>query len=180
MNITSYSKFLSLVLRHKPSAAGITLDKAGWVSVPDLLAGCAKHGRTITLQMLEQVVAENNKKRFEFRTDFDAGCTMIRASQGHSIGVELGYSEANPPITLYHGTDIETAAIIRRQGIKKMNRDQVHLSADAEVARQVGARHGKVAILTVDTRQMAADGAKFYCSTNGVWLTEYVDPKYII
>jgi putative RNA 2'-phosphotransferase len=176
MNVTQHSKFLSLVLRHKPEAAGVKLDKAGWVSVADLLAGCTKHGRAMTIDMLNQVVAENNKKRFEFSEDR----TMIRASQGHSIGVELGYTEANPPIVLYHGTDIETVGFIRAQGIKKMNRDQVHLSADAAVARQVGSRHGVPIVLTIDTRQMAADGAKFYCSTNGVWLTDYVSPKYII
>ena len=58
------SKFLSLVLRHKPEQAGLTLDESGWCGVDDLLKGCASQGHRISRNELDTIVAENDKKRF--------------------------------------------------------------------------------------------------------------------
>lgn len=175
MNLTKESKFLALVLRHNPGEIGITLDAAGWVPVDTLLAALRRHGRELTRAQLDRVVAENDKKRYEY----DESGTRIRASQGHSVPVELGYTPAEPPATLYHGTATGTVEAIFREGLKPGRRHHVHLSTDIETATRVGARHGRPAVLTVDAARMRADGHLFYRSTNGVWLTEHVAPAYL-
>lgn len=172
---TSASKFLSLVLRHEPSAAHVTLDSAGWVEVEALLAGCAKAGRALTRDELEHVVVTNAKKRFEFSADG----TRIRASQGHSVEVELEYAPCIPPPVLYHGTATRFLDSIREKGLLKMLRHHVHLSAEIKVTMDVGARHGKPVLLTIQAGEMHAAGHVFYRSTNGVWLVDHVPPQFI-
>jgi putative RNA 2'-phosphotransferase len=175
MNITECSKFLSFVLRHKPESIGIKLDEAGWVDINTLLIASNKSGKQITLSLLEKVVAENNKKRFEFS---EGGC-RIRASQGHSVKVDLGYEESVPPEHLYHGTVTQFIESIFKNGLKKMSRHHVHLSEQIDTARKVAERRGQPIILEIDSKVMYDAGCKFYKSTNGVWLTEYVHPCYI-
>ena len=169
------SKFLSYVLRHHPELIGITLNAQGWVGIEDLLAAAAAHNRPISTEQLQAVVANNDKKRFEI----DVTGQMIRASQGHSVQVDLGYTPAEPPAVLYHGTAQKYVDSIRQQGIVKGSRHHVHLSATQEVALQVGQRHGKPEVLTVNCQAMQADGHTFYLSTNGVWLVNHVAPQYI-
>jgi putative RNA 2'-phosphotransferase len=175
MNLIKESKFLALVLRHDPGKIGIVLDAAGWVNVDTLLAALHRRGRELTRAQLDQVVAENDKKRYEY----DGSGTRIRASQGHSVDVDLGYAPAEPPATLYHGTATATLDAIFREGLSSGRRHHVHLSSDPETATKVGARHGKPAVLTVDAVRMQADGHVFYRSTNGVWLTDHVAPTYL-
>lgn len=172
---TSASKFLSLVLRHEPEAAYVTLDSAGWVKVVDLLVGCARVGRSLTQEELEHVVATNTKKRFEFSTDG----MRIRASQGHSVEVELEYEPTLPPPVLYHGTATRFLESIRAHGLLKMQRHHVHLSAETKMTMAVGARHGKPVLLTILAGEMHAEGHVFYRSTNGVWLVEQVPNRFI-
>lgn len=169
------SKFLALVLRHDPGRIGVELDTAGWVQVETLLAALRQHGRAMSRSQLDRAVAENNKKRYEY----DESGTCIRASQGHSVEVELGYEPMTPPDTLYHGTATRYLDPILREGLKAGERHHVHLSADIETATNVGARHGRPAVLHVDAARMVADGLVFYRSTNGVWLTDSVAPAYL-
>lgn len=170
-----YSKFLSLILRHEPDAVGISLDESGWVEVSDLIKGVKRRFPEFNGTMLDQVVAENDKKRFEF----DVTGTKIRACQGHSIDVDLGLESIQPPDILYHGTTTSSLAPILKEGIAKRSRHAVHLSTDMNTATKVGSRHGKPVILEVMARKMYEDGFKFQRSTNGVWLTEEVPPIYI-
>lgn len=172
---TRTSKFLSLVLRHQPETAHITLDAAGWVDVDELLEGCAKAGRALTREQLQHIVDTNTKKRFEFSPNG----RRIRASQGHSVEVDLAYEPQEPPAVLYHGTATRFLDSIRVQGLLKMQRHHVHLSAETKVTLQVGARHGKPALLTVLAGAMHDAGHTFYRSTNGVWLVEQVPVKFI-
>lgn len=172
---TRISKFLSLVLRHEPSAAGVTLDEAGWVSVEALLKGCEQAGRPLTLPELEFVVSTNAKKRFEFSADG----TRIRASQGHSVKVDLRYEPLEPPTRLYHGTVQRFLDAIRADGLLRMERTHVHLSGDMKTATEVGARRGKPVVLTIRAGAMHAAGHRFYLSTNGVWLVDHVPTEYI-
>lgn len=170
------SRFLSLVLRHKPETIGIKLDKNGWVLVTDLLEALDKAGKTITQEELKVIVDTNDKKRFEFDEDE----IRIRAAQGHSINVDLQLKANRPPRKLYHGTSKEVVDVVLQQGLKKMTRDHVHLSEDFDTAEKVGMRRkGPTYILDIDAARMYADGVKFYQSSNGVWLTNFVDPKYI-
>ncbi len=169
------SKFLSLVLRHQPETAHITLDASGWVSVEDLLAGCAKARRNITRAELDHVVSTNAKKRFEFSADG----TLIRASQGHSVEVDLNYEPKEPPPILYHGTATRFLESIRVQGLLKMQRHHVHLAVDTKMTMEVGARHGKPVLLTIQAAEMLQAGHPFYLSTNGVWLVDHVPADFI-
>lgn len=169
------SKFLSSVLRHNPGKIGIELDAAGWVDVDVLLAALKRRGRRIDRSRLDYVVANNNKKRFEF----DESGMRIRASQGHSVPVDLGYAPSVPPETLYHGTATSSLDSIFSEGLRPGSRHHVHLSVDVETATKVGSRHGKPAVLLVAAARMHEDGREFFRSTNGVWLTEHVAPRYL-
>lgn len=173
MSNTKTSKFLSLVLRHQPSAANVTLDAGGWVDVEALLAGASAAGVEISRAELESVVAGSDKRRFVIRDG------KIRANQGHSVPVDLGLERLDPPATLYHGTARRNLAAILAEGLSKRERHHVHLSADRETARRVGARHGEPVVLSVDAASMSADGVPFFRSENGVWLVERVPPTYL-
>lgn len=173
---TRASKFLSLVLRHEPQSAGITLDAAGWTPVADLLAGCARARRPLTRDQLDHIVSTNSKKRFEFSADGK----HIRASQGHSVKVDLSYEAQVPPAQLYHGTATRFLDAIREKGLLKMNRHHVHLSAVTKVTMEVGARHGKPVLLTINAEAMHQKGHVFYRSTNGVWLVEHVPVQFLL
>ncbi|MGW4791759.1 RNA 2'-phosphotransferase [Nonomuraea sp. NPDC004297] len=167
------SKYLARHLRHDPQRIGLTLDPAGWVEVDDLLRAAAAHGFPITPEELREVVAANDKRRYAI----EAG--RIRASQGHSVPVELGLPAREPPEVLYHGTVGRFLAAIRREGLRPMNRHHVHLSPDRETAGRVGARRGAPVVLVVAAGVMHADGHAFLRSDNGVWLVERVPAGYL-
>lgn len=167
-------RFLSLVLRHNPGAAGISLDEHGWADVQELLAGVRRSGRQINMEKLERIVHENNKQRYSFNADH----AKIRANQGHSLQVDVELTAVQPPRYLYHGTAARFLPAIQQEGIKKMSRQYVHLSGDFQTAMEVGRRHGSPVVLTINAEAMAHDGVSFYQSENGVWLCEYVAPVY--
>ncbi|RAG86924.1 RNA 2'-phosphotransferase [Streptacidiphilus pinicola] len=169
------SKFLSRVLRHEPGLVGVRMDEAGWVDVAELLAAAGAHGRPITRSELERIVAENDKRRFAFSADG----LRIRASQGHTVPVELGYETATPPAVLYHGTHPGAVDAIWREGLRPMQRHAVHLSRDRATAERVGGRRGRPVLFTVDAAAMSTAGFVFQVSANGVWLTERVPPEYL-
>ena len=174
-NQKKISKFMSLVLRHQPETIGIELDEAGWVAVRDLLTGMRQANRTVTREQLEVVVRENDKQRFQFSEDG----TLIRATQGHSLEVELGHAEADPPEILHHGTPTQFVDAIRREGLKKQKRHHVHLHKDAALASSVGQRRGKPMLLVIEAKRMADAGFTFYVTPNAVWLTDRVPPEFI-
>lgn len=168
------SKFIALILRHKPEVIGVSLDEHGWANVDELIAGIAKT-QPFTMEMLEKIVSSDEKQRYSFNNDK----SLIRANQGHSIPVDIELEEKEPPIILYHGTGEKYVVSIKRQGLIPKSRLYVHLSADYETARKVGKRHGKPFVFQVDTGAMQRDGYKFYLSVNGVWLTKEVPVKYL-
>lgn len=169
------SKFLSLVLRHKPEVAGISLDAQGWVPINTLLRGLKRAGHGMTRTELEKIVAENDKKRFTISEDGQ----RIRAAQGHSVDIDLGLDPVAPPDILYHGTASSSLDSIFASGIVPGNRKKVHLSLDPETAIRVGRRHGKPVVLRVEAGQMFRDGHLFWCADNGVWLTDNVPSAYL-
>ncbi|WP_282783191.1 RNA 2'-phosphotransferase [Nocardia sp. CC201C] len=174
-DIVKVSKRLSNWLRHRPEAIGLDLDAAGWVPVAALLRQAAVHGKGFTRAQLDLVVEQNSKRRFEF----DASGTRIRARQGHSVPVDLGYAPAAPPARLYYGTARSNLPLIRSQGLLPMRRHAVHLSADPATARTVGTRHGSPAVLTVAAADMHRDGHEFFVTGNGVWLVAEVPSRYL-
>lgn len=169
------SKFLSRYLRHQPEALGLTLAPGGWVSVEALLAACARHGMPLSRAELGEIVANNNKRRFAF----DETGALIRANQGHSVAVDLQLEPMTPPDMLYHGTGERAVAAIQRDGLRKMRRHHVHLSADVATAINVGRRHGRPVVFEVAAGRMHADGFAFYRSENGVWLVDAVPLRYL-
>lgn len=168
------SKFLSYVLRHNPGEIDLTMDQGGWVAIDELLAN-APERLDLDRQLLDQVVAANDKQRFAISPDQ----RRIRASQGHSIDVDLGLEPRTPPDVLYHGTATRFIDAILADGLQPGSRQHVHLSPDRATARAVGGRHGKPVVLTVDTAALHAAGQTFYLSDNGVWLTGPVDPNML-
>lgn len=172
---TQLSKFLSYVLRHRPEAIGLRLGDGGWVAVEALLAAAARHGTAMTFDRLAEVVATNDKRRYAFNEDR----TMIRAVQGHSVEIDLGYAAVSPPAILFHGTVERFVAAILREGIRRGRRHHVHLSAERGTAVKVGARRGRPVILAIDAAAMAGEGHAFYRADNGVWLVDHVPPRFL-
>jgi putative RNA 2'-phosphotransferase len=169
------SKFLSKHLRHDPADVGLMLETGGWVAVADLLAACDRAGLPLSPAELAEIVASSDKQRFAF----DETGVRIRANQGHSVEVDLELSPTNPPEVLFHGTGASAVAAILRDGLRKMQRHHVHLSRDVDTARRVGARHGRPVVFAVDAGAMNRAGCVFYCSANGVWLTDMVSPEFL-
>jgi len=173
--ITPLSKFLSLVLRHKPEAIGVQLDGSGWADISDIVEKSRKAGVNLTTDLICNIVAASAKQRFAISEDG----LKIRANQGHSLPVDLGLKTTKPPETLYHGTAGRNISSILHQGICKGNRQHVHLSLDSEGALKVGRRHGSPAVVVIAAVRMHEDGFNFFESDNGVWLTDHVPKEYI-
>ena len=172
MNEKSLSKFLSLILRHKPETIGIKLDANGWANVEEILRGV----KNIDFALLQKIVDENDKKRFSFNGDK----TKIRANQGHSLNVDVKLEQKIPPAKLFHGTLEKNSVSIERDGLLKMNRLYVHLSEDLATAEKVARRRkGTPIIYEVNAEEMSRDGFIFYQSANGVWLIDNVPAKFL-
>jgi putative RNA 2'-phosphotransferase len=166
------SKFLSLILRHSPETIGLQLDQNGWADVDELMSKSSVH---FTSEELEEVVETNDKQRFAFNADH----TKIRASQGHSIDIDLALQPQQPPEFLFHGTVAKFLEAIKKDGLQKMSRQHLHLSHDRQTAEKVGSRRGIPVILNISSGQMHRDGILFFLSDNGVWLTDHVPAQYI-
>lgn len=169
------SKFMSLVLRHEPQQIGLELDEAGWAPLDDVLTGLQKKWPQVTREDVLEIVATSDKQRFALNDD----ATQIRANQGHSIEVDLGYQPATPPEKLLAGTATRFLESIRAQGLLKQSRHHVHLTASEETAVKVGMRHGKPAVLVVHAARMHAEGHAFFVTPNQVWLVDAVPPEYL-
>jgi putative RNA 2'-phosphotransferase len=167
---------MSLVLRHDPSAAGVTLDEAGWTEIDALLRGMAAARHPLTRGDLLDIVRSDSKQRYAISEDG----VRIRANQGHSVDVQLGLEPVTPPDVLFHGTADRFADAIRRDGLRPMSRQQVHLSPDESTALTVGKRHGRPIIFRIAAGKMARRGHTFYRSANGVWLTDAVLPEFLV
>ena len=174
MSDRSTSKYISLILRHKPEIIGITLDEHGWADVDELIKGVSRTHK-LNREILERIVAEDEKQRYSFSEDRK----LIRANQGHSIPVDVELQEVVPPDVLYHGTGIKYKSSIDAQGLIPKSRLYVHLSGDTETARKVGQRHGKQVVYIVHASEMHKDGYRFFRSVNGVWLTREVPKEYL-
>lgn len=175
-DLVKHSKFLSLVLRHDPATIGIELDDSGWVDVSTLLDALQRKRPQITLERLIEIVETNDKQRFAFSEDR----RQIRASQGHSIVIDLDLPPSIPPGSLFHGTAERNLTSIRESGLLRRQRNHVHLSLDGETATKVGSRHGKPVVLRIESGKMAESGFLFYVSENGVWLTAHVPTSFIV
>lgn len=174
-NRTRNSKFLSLVLRHKPETIGVQLDENGWIAIATLLNALQQQGKRISHQELLEICAACDKQRFKISDDG----LRIRANQGHTVKIDLGLTPKSPPSVLYHGTASRFIGNIFRQGLHPGSRQHVHLTEDLYTAKKVGARHGIPAILKIDSAALLEAGQVFYQSENKVWLTAVIAPRYL-
>ncbi len=174
-HIKQISKRLSYVLRHAPESIGIELSRGGWTSVDQLLDALARSGFHVSLETLENVITENDKQRFELSGDL----SLIRARQGHSVQIEMDYEPVKPPDMLYHGTATRFLESILEHGLIKGTRQHVHLSTNYQTMVQVGSRHGKPVVLSIDAKSMFESGHEFFVTGNHVWLTEHVPPDFL-
>lgn len=169
------SKFISLILRHKPEAIGITLDEHGWANVSELIEGISNQYK-FNMEMLEEIVNTDEKQRYSFNDEK----TLIRANQGHSIPVDVELEKLEPPEYLWHGTGEKYVSSIDKQGLIHRSRLYVHLSSDEETATKVGKRHGKPVLYKIKSKEMWQNGFEFFLSKNVVWLTKEVPVYYLI
>jgi RNA:NAD 2''-phosphotransferase len=174
-SLTNTSKFISLILRHKPETIGIQLDEHGWADVKELIDGVSKTDK-LDMDILEEIVRTDDKQRYSFNEDK----TKIRANQGHSIPVDVELEKTEPPAILFHGTAEKFEAAIDEEGLIPKSRLYVHLSSDIQTAHKVGIRHGKPVIYKIASGEMYKDGFEFFKSVNGVWLAKSVPVKYMV
>ncbi|MCR5430724.1 MAG: RNA 2'-phosphotransferase [Eubacterium sp.] len=174
MDYTKLSRYLCLILRHKPEAIGIELDEHGWANVDKLIEGVSKNNE-FNMEILEEIVATDEKGRYSFNEDK----TLIRANQGHSVPVDVELEKSTPPDILYHGTGEKYEQSIDAEGLVPKSRLYVHLSNDYDTAVNVGSRHGKPVIYKVDCKRMVEDGIDFYLSANKIWLVKKVPVEYL-
>ncbi len=175
-SLNQTSKFISLILRHRPETIGISLDEHGWADVQDLISGIRETGEHhIDMELLEEIVRTDEKQRYSFNADH----TLIRANQGHSIPVDVELEKKEPPAVLYHGTGEKYVSSIDAQGLISKSRLYVHLTSDIETAKKAGSRHGRPVLYMIDCKTMSEDGYTFYLSVNGVWLTRAVPARYL-
>ena len=175
-NEQEFSKFLSFILRHKPEEIGVSLEDNGWINIDKLIKAINNHEASkwvIDLDILEQIVANDNKQRYSFNDNK----TKIRANQGHSIKeLVMNFKEVEtPPEYLYHGTSKKNFEMIKEAcGLLPMSRQMVHLSGDIETASKVGKRHGDLIVLQINTCRLLDLNHKIYISDNGVYLVDSV------
>lgn len=170
------SKTISRALRHDPDSFGLVLTVGGWVKLADLLTGLQKQAiwEKLTEADIVELVTRPGKQRFELKDD------RIRALYGHSVTIDLQRERQTPPRLLYHGTSPEAVNLIRRQGLKAMGRQHVHLSADLETAMMVGKRKtSRPVILTIYAAQAAKQEIPFYHGNHTTWLADFVPPQFI-
>lgn len=171
-------RYISYLLRHHPESAGLVMDSGGWVDADELVKSVRGEYDIydeFSYDDLCTLVADNDKQRYSMSDDG----TRIRANQGHSFHVDLGLSPIEPPDVLFHGTATRFVDSIMSDGLLPQTRTQVHLSSDVDTAINVGKRHGKPCVLTIDAAHMYDDGYDFFLSDNGVWLTDYVPVEYL-
>jgi putative RNA 2'-phosphotransferase len=170
------SKLLSLVLRHQPEKIGISLDIDGWTDVSDLIARSTAFGQPFNIDDLVQIVSGGDKRRFELSDNN----LQIRALQGHSTNlVDRDFPVQTPPETLYHGTATRFLEAILLSGLVARDRHYVHLSATIQTALEVGRRHGKPTVLSIDAARAHAAGLEFAKSENDVWLIRALPAEFI-
>ena len=176
MSLTETSRYIALILRHKPEEIGIALDEHGWANVDELVDGVYENYPGFSTDILKEIVRTDEKQRYSFNEDY----TLIRANQGHSINVDVELEECEPPEYLYHGTGKKYVESIDAHGLIPKSRLYVHLSDNVITAYEVGERHGGLAdVYRVDSGKMYREGFIFYRSKNGVWLTKNVPVEYL-
>jgi putative RNA 2'-phosphotransferase len=171
------SRVVSHALRHEPWLYELELDEEGWVTVEELLSALRPEKAEwacLNESDLAEMIAHSDKKRHELKDG------KIRAIYGHSTPYKLLKEPSEPPAVLFHGTSPEAAEQIRKDGLKPMWRQYVHLSVDQKTAEQVGRRKAKNPVLfVVDAAMAHAAGVSFYRGNDLIWLADSVPSEFV-
>ena len=169
------SKLMSLILRHEPDQFGLVLDPEGFVAIDDLIGALRKRFADVSIADVRGVVEsiEPDKSRFTI-----VG-TEIRANYGHSLSQRIQQESVEPPGILLHGTNEAAADSIRREGIRPMGRQYVHLTVNRNLAIKVATRHGRPCVLEVNATLASRAGVAFYRANESFWLADFVPPDFI-
>jgi putative RNA 2'-phosphotransferase len=170
------SKLMSLILRHKPEQFAVVLDPEGYTTIDDLVRAMRDSLPDVAIEDVHRVVQliEPDKARFSIEG------LDIRANYGHSLSQRIAQQQEVPPGILLHGTSEKSLPIIRREGIRPMRRQYVHLTTNRDLAGRVGSRHGKATVLEVDASRASAAGIAFYRANESFWLTDFIAPEFIL
>ncbi len=178
LNLIRLSKFMSLVLRHRAQAFGLTPDAEGFVPLERLVAIVEKNShRRAGRAEIVAVVEHGQPQRFELRGD------LIRATYGHSLKSEalIRYPTVVPLPTLFHGTHPQAVPHICTNGLRAMQRQYVHLSTTLERAREVARRHTKTPVILIIRAQAArAAGIVFHSPEPKHFLVRAIPPEFIL
>lgn len=177
LNLEAVSRVISHALRHEPGRYGLTLDPEGWVEIDDLLVGISRFRPAlsgVTREVLAEIIATARKQRYEING------TKIRAFYGHSVAGHIERPATEPPPDLFHGTSPQAWEVIRREGLRPMDRQSVQLSTDRETAILVGRPKSPTpVILTVDARAANQAGVLFSLANKNIWLADFIEPRFI-
>jgi len=177
--LVKLGKFLALILRHQPERFALELDEEGWASLSEVMeiVRGLPNLRWATRADVMRVVEEgtgDGKRRFQVEGK------RIRARYGHSIAQPITYEPCTPPPVLYHGTAPDALEAIRRDGLRPLGRQYVHLSPDSETAIRVGVRHDeRPVVLTVNAAEAHAAGVEFYQADEAVYLARRILAEFI-
>jgi putative RNA 2'-phosphotransferase len=175
VDLKALSKQLSWILRHEAERLDLAIDPEGYVRLDAVLDVIRRDHPRVTEADIRAVVeeVEQRKQRFSIAGEW------IRANYGHSLAMRIAQEAAVPPDKLFHGTTVAALEAILREGLRPMQRQYVHLTPDAELARSVGSRHGKPCLVQVDARHAHAAGVVFYRANRSFWLAEQIPAAFL-
>ena len=187
MNVTSrrehklrtLSRFLSMLLRHRPARFPVTLDGQGFTQLADVMRilKALPNFRWATREDIDAVIALPGRARFEVVRD-ERGA-RIRALYGHTA-LRPEYEPVAPPDVLYVAVAPESLAEVDRQGLAPTELSYIHLAiTPAEARRSVLRLTATPVVLRVDAGVAHAEGRVFYSPTEGVYLVESLPAKYV-
>lgn len=185
--LVKLSKFLALILRHQPERFGLALDEDGWASLPEvmeILRGLPNFRWATRADVMAVVEGGTGDRLTELagvgKRRFQVEGNRIRARYGHSIAQPIRYEACTPPPFLYHGTSPDALEAIRREGLRPMERQYVHLSPDRETAIRVGVRHAdRPVVVTVHSGEAHVAGVEFYQADEGIYLARHIPPDFL-
>ncbi len=168
--LTKVSKYISYLLRHNPE--NLDMDNEGFVDLDELILKLQEK-YDVDKRFIKAIVNSPNPR-------FEVANNKIRALYGHTVDVDSARTEDTLAAVLYHGTTLEAAARILRDGLKPMRRQWVHVSPTKDIARDVGGRRtANPVILEVDAKAARDEGIRFYKVTETVFLCSEVPPRYV-
>lgn len=176
-NTTALSKKLSWLLRHGAVKEGLHIKPDGFVKVQDILDH-ENYKNCFTMDVLQKLVADDQKQRYTLRRNASTDYYEIRANQGHTLK-EIRDEECLKPIVSYeglplavHGTYYRHWNSIKVNGLNRMTRNHIHFATSDSKSQNVsGFRSDCEILIYLNVKQVLESGHfKLYRSDNNVIL----------